>query len=115
MSGTPHRHLSLLLSKRIFLDITDGVDICITISVNNNSAFEVWTLIPLTPSLFCNSKTVPPDISPVCWRVNDLLAAIVVAVAFEQVISPAVEWVPVNAGDANGAFNAKVPSTWLLV
>ena len=31
-------------------------------------------------------------------------ALIVIAVAFEQVILPAVEIAPVSAGDANGAF-----------
>ena len=39
----------------------------------------------------------------------------VVAVAFEHVISPMVEIFPVNAGDANCAFNAKLSSTSGLV
>ena len=39
-----------------------------------------------------------------CSKVNDLLARIVVAVAFEQVILRAVEITPVNAGDANGVL-----------
>ena len=39
----------------------------------------------------------------------------VVAVSFEHVVSPVVEIAPVSAGDANGAFNAKLSSTSVLV
>ena len=39
----------------------------------------------------------------------------VIAIAFEPVKSPVVEIFPVNAGDANGAFNAKLFSTSVLV
>jgi hypothetical protein len=38
----------------------------------------------------------------------------VVAAPFEQVISPAVERVPVNAGEATGASNAKLLSVSVL-
>ena len=38
-----------------------------------------------------------------------------VAVAFEHVVSPVVERAPVNAGHANGAFNAKLSSDSCLV
>ena len=40
---------------------------------------------------------------------------IVVAVSFEHVILPVVGIAPVSAGDANGAFNAKLSSAYVLV
>jgi hypothetical protein len=43
------------------------------------------------------------------------VALTVVAGAFEHIISPVVEIVPVNAGDANGAFNVKLASTSVFV
>ena len=39
----------------------------------------------------------------------------VVAVSLEDMISPGVEILPVNAGDANGAFNAKLVLVSVLV
>ena len=39
----------------------------------------------------------------------------VVAISFEHVISPIVEIVPVKAGDANGAFHAKLVLDSVLV
>ena len=39
----------------------------------------------------------------------------VVAIAFEPIISPVVEIAPINAGDANAAFNVKLASTSAFV
>ena len=39
----------------------------------------------------------------------------VVAVSFEHILSPVAEIFPVKAGDANGAFNAKLVLVSVLV
>ena len=60
------------------------------------------------PFLVCNVILDVPYESPVCSKVNDLLAEMVVAAAFVHVIFPVVEIAPVNAGDANGVFQFRV-------
>ena len=75
--------------------------------VNGTLGLVVSKITPFTPTLLCNIILVVPNRSRFCSSVNDLLAEMVVAVAFEQVILPAVEIAPINAGDADGAFKFK--------
>ena len=102
-SGTPHWANEFLDYKWIYLDCNDVVDIpfCIDKSVNVAVVLVVWIQSPFRLFLYCNIILAVPYRSPVCWKVNALLAEVVVAVAFEHVISPVVEIAPVNAGDAN--------------
>ena len=73
-------------------------------SINVVVGLVVSKITPLVPTLFCNVILDVPYKSQSCSQVNDLLAEMVVAVAFVHVIFPVVEIAPVNAGDANGAF-----------
>ena len=106
-SGTPHLVSPLLASNRIFLWFSDVFSRPV-LKAKSTSAIvglKVSQIAPFTPFLFCNVILHVPNRSPCCSKVNDLLAEMVVAVAFEHVISPVVERAPVSAGDVDGAFN----------